>query len=131
MSSPEPRNPFYLLLLLASLLFVLTALAYTFVPLLEQKAADAGQPPPPSDFRDALRGHGWLWLLAEVAVLVVLGLASMGLDRLRSLQKHRNRDTIPSPGGANVSPHSSTVTHASQDQPSPEGRGTAAADQPP
>ena len=57
MSTSEPRNPLYLLLLLASLLFVLTVLAYTFVPILEQKAAGAGQPAPPSEFRDALRGR--------------------------------------------------------------------------
>ncbi len=53
--STEPRNPLYLLLLLASLLFVVTALGYAVVPILEQKAADAGQPSPPSAFRDALR----------------------------------------------------------------------------
>src|SRR5262249_47215394 len=50
MSAPatEPRNPFYMLLLLSGLVFVMTALAYAFIPILEQKATDAGQPPPPS-----------------------------------------------------------------------------------
>jgi hypothetical protein len=91
----EPHNPFYLLLLLASLLFVATALAYAVVPILEEKAADAGQPPPPSEFRDALRSQGGRWLLYELAAMAVLGLASMGLDRLRSLQKQRSGDTIP------------------------------------
>ena len=38
-TTAEPRNPLYLLLLLASLLFVVTALAYAVVPTLEQKAA--------------------------------------------------------------------------------------------
>ena len=52
---PEPRNPFYLLLLLVSFLFVLTALAYAVVPTLEEKATAAGEPPPPSEVRDALR----------------------------------------------------------------------------
>jgi hypothetical protein len=85
--TPEPRNPLYLLLLLASLLFVLTALAYALVPVLEQKAADAGQPPPPSPFRDALRADGWLWLLCEVAAMIVLGLASMLLDRARDRRR--------------------------------------------
>ena len=55
MSQPEPRNPFYLFLLLASLLFVITALAYVFIPILEQQAVQAGNPPPPSPLRDALR----------------------------------------------------------------------------
>jgi hypothetical protein len=93
-ASSEPRNPLYLLLLLASLLFVLTALAYTMVPVLEQKAIEAGQTPPPSPWRDALRADGGRWLLYEVAAMIVLGIASMGWDRLRSLQKERAEKTI-------------------------------------
>jgi hypothetical protein len=96
-TTTEPRNPLYLLLLLASLLFVATALAYAVVPTLEQKAADAGQPPPPSEFRDALRKDGWRWLLYEVGAVVVLSIASMAVDRLRTLQKERSQVTI-SPG---------------------------------
>jgi hypothetical protein len=91
----EPHNPFYLLLLLASLAFVLTALAYTIIPVLEQKAIDAGEPPPPSPFRDSLRENGWLWLLIELGAMMVLGAASMVLDRLRSLKKERAGGTIP------------------------------------
>ncbi|MHB1423339.1 MAG: hypothetical protein ACYC3I_09130 [Gemmataceae bacterium] len=95
MTTTEPRNPLYLLLLLASLLFVVTALAYAVVPTLEQQAADAGQPPPPSAFRDALRKDGWRWLLYEVGAVVVLSFASMAVDRLRTLQKPRAEGTIP------------------------------------
>lgn len=95
MSSAEPRNPFYLLLLLASLLFVATALAYGVVPLLEENAIKAGQAPPPSPFRDALRSEGDQWLLYELAAMFVLGIASMGLDRLRSLKKPAAVTTIP------------------------------------
>jgi hypothetical protein len=95
MTTREPRNPLYLLLLLASLLFVVTALAYAVVPILEQKATDAGQPPPPSAFRDALRKDGWRWLLYEVGAVVVLSVASMTVDRLRTLQKQREEATIP------------------------------------
>jgi hypothetical protein len=94
MSSPEPRNPFYFLLLLAGLLFVITALAYAVIPVLEQKATDAGEPPPPSAFRDALRAEGGRWLLAELGVLLVFGIASMALDRLRALQKEQSGGTI-------------------------------------
>ena len=95
MSQPaEPRNPFYLLLLLASLVFVLTALAYAVVPALEEKAKEAGEFPPPSAFRDALRNDGWKWLLVEVAAMVVFGILSMGLDRLRRLKKERAEATI-------------------------------------
>jgi hypothetical protein len=79
----EPRNWFYLLLNLASLVFVVTALAYALVPVLEQKAVDAGSPPPPSALRDALRRDGWRWLLVEAGLVAVFALASMGLDRWR------------------------------------------------
>jgi hypothetical protein len=97
MSSQEPRNPFYFLLLLASLLFVVTALAYAVVPVLEEKAREAGQAPPPSPWRDALRADGWRWLLYEVAAMIVFGLLSMGVDRLRRLQKERAAATMPPP----------------------------------
>jgi hypothetical protein len=89
MDTPEPRNPFYLLLLIVGVLFVATVLAYALVPMLEQKALDAGATVPPSPFRDSLRHDGWKWVLAEVALLVVLGLASMGLDRYRRWQRER------------------------------------------
>jgi hypothetical protein len=83
----EPRNPFYFLLLILSLIFVLTALAYAVVPVLEQKAREAGEAPPPSPFRDALRETGWKWLLYEVAAMIVAGLLSMGLDRWRRYRR--------------------------------------------
>jgi hypothetical protein len=92
--SSAPRNPLYLLLLVAGVIFVVTACAYAIIPLLEQKAIDQGELPPPSAFRDALRRDGWLWLLCEVAVLIVLSIASMVVDRLRPLQKPHDRDLI-------------------------------------
>jgi hypothetical protein len=98
MASREPRNPFYLLLLLASLLFVTTALAYGVVPVLEEKAARAGEPVPPSLLRDALRARGPWWLFGELGAMVLFGALSMGLDRLRSLKKERAAARIgPSP----------------------------------
>lgn len=95
MAQTELRNPFYFLLLLASLVFVVTALAYGVLPVLEQKAADAGQPAPPSPFREGLNDHGWKWLLVELAAMAVFGVLSMVLDRLRSLQKERAAATMP------------------------------------
>jgi hypothetical protein len=94
MTNSEPRNPFYLLLLLASLLFVLTALAYGLVPVLEDKARALGQTPPPSPFRAALRADGWQWLFYELAAMGIFAFLSMGLDRLRSLKKERAAGTI-------------------------------------
>src|SRR5579871_412410 len=91
----EPRNPFYILLIIAGFAFVMTALAYALVPVLEQKAREAGSPPPPSPLRDSLRNDGWIWLLAEAAIIAVLSLASMGYDRwLRTLKERRERETI-------------------------------------
>ena len=87
--STEPRNPLYGLLLLASLAFAVTALAYAVLPAWEQQAREAGRPLAPSPFLDALRAHGTEWLLAELAAMIIFGLASMGLDRLRSLKKQR------------------------------------------
>jgi hypothetical protein len=85
----EPRNPFYIALLIISLVFVLTALAYAVVPELEKHARAAGEEPPPSPFRDSLREDGWKWLLFEVAAMVVVGLLSMGLDRWRRYKLER------------------------------------------
>lgn len=99
MRSSEPSNPFYFLLLAASLLFVVTALAYGIIPVLEDKAIAVGEVPPPSPWRKALREDGWRWLLYEVAAMVVLGLASMGLDRYRRWQDDRAAATPP-PGSA-------------------------------
>jgi hypothetical protein len=97
MTAPdEPRNPFYMLLLVIGLVFVLTVLAVAVVPILEDKAREAGEEPPPSPFRDALREDGWKWLLYEVAALVVVGLASMGLDRWRRYQRESRQTIIPS-----------------------------------
>ena len=95
MHQAEPRNPFYLFLLLASLLFVLTCLAYGVVPVLEQKAAEAGQPAPASPFREALKTDGWKWLFYELGAMAAFAVLSMGLDRLRTLQKDRETGTIP------------------------------------
>jgi hypothetical protein len=95
MSTSEPRNPFYSLLLATSLVFVVTVLGYLFIPMIEDKARAAGEIPPPSTFRAALRNDGWRWLLYELAAMIAFGLASMGLDRWRRLQNERASATIP------------------------------------
>jgi hypothetical protein len=112
MTSSEPRNPFYLLLLIASVLFVMTALAYAVVPTLEQHARDAGQAPPASIFRDSLRQHGGLWLLGELGGMIIFGVASMALDRVRSLKQEKG--PIPANQTAPTDPGNST--HDAQTQ---------------
>ncbi len=91
MTQSGPRNPFYILLLLVSLLFVITALGVYVVLRAEQAGADV----PKEGFHQLLKSDGVWWLLYEVAAIAVLSLLSMGLDRLRSLQKQRSAGTIP------------------------------------
>src|SRR5581483_1789362 len=108
----ELHNPLYLLLLLASLLFVLTALAVAVVPVLEDKAVQAGGEVPQSAFRDAIRSDGWKWLLYEVAVMIVLGLGSMAVDRhrLRRLKNAEEGGRMPVQT-ADHTPSLPTVAH--------------------
>lgn len=89
------RNPFYILLMIASFAFVITVLATALVPALEEKAAQAGNPAPPSEFRDTLRKEGWQWLLYEVGFMIVFGIACMWLDRHRRLVKEREDKEKP------------------------------------
>jgi formate hydrogenlyase subunit 3/multisubunit Na+/H+ antiporter MnhD subunit len=79
----EPRNWFFTLLIPASVLFIITALALAIIPVLEEKAAQAGMEAPPSEFRTALRADGWKWLLVQLAAVVGLSLAAMLWDRIR------------------------------------------------
>ncbi len=95
MSQTEPRNPFYILLLISSLVFVATALAYGVVPILVENGRQTGQAPVPLPFSDALRANGWKWLLGELGAMILFAVLSMGLDRLRSLKKQRAVHTIP------------------------------------
>jgi len=92
----EPRNPFYALLLIAGLAFTVTVLALAIVPVLEKRWLDEGELPPVSPLSEALREHGLTLVLWEVAAVVVFGLASMGLDRIRRLRNERAAATIPS-----------------------------------
>ena len=104
MSSHEPRNPFYLLLLLASVLFVVTALGVAVVPILMENAEKAGGDVPAEGFHQTLKRDGMWWLLYQVAAIVVLAVLSMALDRLRSLKKERASGTIPPTSGDTSSP---------------------------
>jgi heme/copper-type cytochrome/quinol oxidase subunit 2 len=90
--STEPLNPFYMILLVVSVLFVATALAYGLLPELEQWS---NQPAPQTAWRQAIRDHAWWWLLVQLAVMMIVAFASMALDRLRTLQKDNNAVTIP------------------------------------
>jgi hypothetical protein len=91
----EPSNPFYFLLLITGVVLTVNALALAVVPVLEKRWDDEGELPPASPFRDALREDGWKWLLAEVSLLIVFGLASMGLDRYRRYRQEHAGTAAP------------------------------------
>lgn len=95
MAAAEPRNPFYVLLLIASLLFVVTALGVAVVPVLMEKAELAGAEVPSEGFHQTLKRDGIWWLVYQVAAILVLAVLSMVLDRLRSLKKEREAARIP------------------------------------
>lgn len=81
MTSPKPRrNWFFTMLVPASVLFAVTAVAVAVVPAMEDRAAELGNPAPPSAFRTALREDGIWWLVAEVALVIVLSVAAMVFD---------------------------------------------------
>src|SRR5262249_12279528 len=96
----EPRNPFYALLLIAGLAFTVTVLALAVIPVWAKRWRDEGELPPVSPLNEALREHGLTLVLWEVAAVIVFGLASMGLDRVRRLRNERAAATIPSDGRA-------------------------------
>ncbi|HMC63825.1 MAG TPA: hypothetical protein VKI65_02695 [Gemmataceae bacterium] len=89
MSEREARNPFYFALLIACLLFVITVLAVAVVPVLKANAVAAGAEVPREGFHRVIQEHGLWWLLYEVAAIIVFGLLSMALDRVRRLKKER------------------------------------------
>lgn len=84
MSGPARKarsNPFYVLLLLASTAFVVTALAYYVSPIVAQQAAErkdgpAGTPP----LVDWLDRRGPAALGVEFALMLVAGLLAMATD---------------------------------------------------
>ena len=64
----------------------------------------SGQATPHSPFAEALRTDGSWWLMVEVAVMALFALLSMGLDRLRTLQKPPPEGTIPPSQDPSTSP---------------------------
>ncbi len=74
------RNWFFTLLIPASAAFAITAVALAVIPVIEDRAIQAGVAPPASDLREALRRDGWMWLLVETAVVIVLSMCAMIWD---------------------------------------------------
>src|SRR5207237_9209772 len=78
---PRP-NPFYVLLMLVSTLFVITALGYLVGPYVERQAAEGRAPAPASR---ALAGwferKGVVALAIEFAAMTVFAILAMATDR--------------------------------------------------
>jgi hypothetical protein len=76
-------NPFYVLLLAASALFVVTTFAYLVAPYVAERAARRGEGPHPAAGNLAvwLDRHGPAALGVEIAVMTAAGLLAMATDR--------------------------------------------------
>ncbi len=101
---PSPRNvrfpnPFYVLLLLVSTAFVVTALAYTASPYITRQAVEQPEAPP-SPGSKALAAwfdrHGPLALGVEVVAMLAAGSLAMATDHWFSPSKAKK-----SPGTGN------------------------------
>jgi hypothetical protein len=71
-------NPFYVLLVVVSTLFVVTILAYLVAPSAHERAAKGGGPAGPALW---LERHGPTALGVEFAVMLAAGLLAMATDR--------------------------------------------------
>ena len=90
MKKKEPRNPFYLLLVIAGVLFVVTSCAYGVVAVRELAPRGAVRAPADGDEAEsgrnmlAFMNHYGLSLLGgELAVLAVATVGAIGLDSVR------------------------------------------------
>jgi hypothetical protein len=82
-------NPFYPLLVVVSVVFVVTACAYTFMAVRAISIGAAGDPHPLSVFLDR---HGMLLLILEVAALAVVSFLAMGTDRYWTRRADERRE---------------------------------------
>lgn len=99
----EPVNPFYVLLVLLGIVFLVTACAYGVMAYraLSPEVARQAKPHPLTEFLD---DHGVELLGGELALLAVASFAAMGLDRWRDLRRPKES---PPPGGESANSQSS------------------------
>jgi len=83
MADSPRRNWFFTLLIPASGAFAVTAIALAIIPVLEDRAALAGDTTPTTGLRASLRENGWYWLLIETGVVIALSIAAMTWDWLQ------------------------------------------------
>jgi hypothetical protein len=99
----EPVNPFYVLLVLLGIVFLVTACAYGVMAYraLSPEVARQAKSHPLTEFLD---DHGVELLGGELALLAAASFAAMGLDRWRDLR--RPKESPPS-GGESANSQSS------------------------
>jgi hypothetical protein len=78
--SKKSANPFYALLILAGLAFVMTAAAYGVMAVRESRAAVSGEPVAEHALIKWMHEHGNTALLTELAVLGVCVFGAIGTD---------------------------------------------------
>lgn len=76
----KSANPFYALLVLFGLAFVVTAAAYGVMATREARAADTGQPVADHALMRWMHEHGNTALLSELALLGVCTFGAIGTD---------------------------------------------------
>jgi hypothetical protein len=84
-----PINPFYPLLVVVSIIFVVTACAYGVMALRAMSPVTASERHPLLEFLD---DHGMLLLIVEVAALAAVSFLAMGTDRYWTARDTQRRD---------------------------------------
>jgi cytochrome b len=95
--SKKSANPFYALLVLAGLAFVVTATAYGVMAVRESRAAVTGKPAAEHVLMHWMHEHGNTALLSELALLGVATFGAIGTDSFwqRRAASRRQRETHP------------------------------------
>ena len=98
-SRKQDLNPFYSLVVLVGIAFVVTALAYVVSLVRLQPPAGtiaSAGPLPSSPVMRFIERRGESLMLWEAAALTTAALLAMGLDRWRSWQARRAKSLVPS-----------------------------------
>ena len=100
-------NPFYFLLVLVGILFVMTALGYvTSMIRMQSRLSDRSRTGPQSPAMRFLAQYGESVLLGEAAALGGLAILAMSLDRWRSRQPTKSETHQPADRRPDLPPRS-------------------------
>ncbi len=89
--SKKSANPFYALLVLVGLTFVVTAAAYGVMAVRESRAAATGEPVAEHPLMRWMHEHGNTALLTELALLGVCTFGAIGTDEFWQRRTTRRR----------------------------------------